>query len=151
MIVTARRCRAQKGSAMNPTGSSRLAVLAAVMALTSAAIAADPSIRKKGEPATFTGSSFGELVTKLGDDDTVVGTFDSGGKLRVKGNMDNPTYVGFWTADTAPKECDNERDGTSYWGKVKFEMSDAGRTYTGKWSYCDAEPDVAFQAKWDGK
>jgi hypothetical protein len=128
-----------------------LAALAAVMALTSAALAADPSIRKKGEPATFTGSSFGELVTKLGDDDTVVGTFDSGGKLRVKGNMDNPTYVGFWTADSAPTECDNERDGTSYWGKVKFEMSDAGRTYTGKWGYCEAEPDVAFQAKWDGK
>ena len=55
------------------------------------------------------------------------------------------------TADSAPTECDKERDGTSYWGKLKFEMSDAGRTYTGKWGYCEAEPDVAFQAKWDGK
>ena len=26
-----------------------------------------------------------------------------------------------------------------------------GRTYTGKWGYCDAEPDTNFQAKWDGK
>ena len=136
---------------MNLTGSSRLATLVALIAPTSAALAADPSIRTKGEPATFTRSSFGELVTKLGNDDTVAGTFDSGGKLLVKGNMDNPTYVGFWTADSAPTECDKERDGTSYWGKLKFEMSDAGRTYTGKWGYCEAEPDVAFQAKWDGK
>ena len=59
--------------------------------------------------------------------------------------------IGFWTADSAPTECDTERSGTSYWGKVTFEMSDAGRTYTGKWGYCDAEPDVTFQAKWDGK
>ena len=55
------------------------------------------------------------------------------------------------TASTAPKECDEEKGGTSYWGKVTFQMSDAGRTYTGKWGYCDAEPDTDFQAKWDGK
>ena len=46
---------------------------------------------KKGEPATFTGSSFGQLVTKLADDDMVTGTFDNDGTLKVKGNMDNPT------------------------------------------------------------
>jgi len=51
----------------------------------------------------------------------------------------------------AAERCDEEKEGSSYWGKVKFDMSDAGRTYTGKWSYCDAEPDTNFQAKWDGK
>jgi hypothetical protein len=101
------------------------------------AFAADPATRKKGEPATFTGSSFGQLVTKLTDDDTVTASFDNDGKLKVNGNMNDAGYVGFWTA-------------SSYWGKVKFEMSDFGRTYTGKWGYCDAEPDVNFQAKWDG-
>jgi hypothetical protein len=133
-------------------GRRRAAPLAAAILLVAAsAFAADPAIRKKGEPATFVGSSFGELVTVLDDGDTVLGTFDNDGKLAVKGNMDNPTYVGFWTASTAPKECEEEKDGTSYWGKVTFAMSDAGRTYTGKWGYCDAEPDTDFQAKWDGK
>ena len=132
-------------------GISRIAALAGIIAMAGGALAADPSIRKKGEPATFTGSSFGDLVTKLGDDDKVLGTFDKGGKLSVKGNMDNPNCVGFWTAESAPTECDNEREGTSYWGKLAFAMSDAGRTYTGKWGYCEAEPDVDFTAKWDGK
>ena len=80
-------------------GISRIAALAGIIAMTGGALAADPSIRKKGEPATFTGSSFGDLVTKLGDDDKVVGTFDKGGKLVARGNMDNPNYVGFWTAE----------------------------------------------------
>jgi hypothetical protein len=132
-------------------GFARATICTTLLIAAASAFAADPAIRKKGEPATFTGSSFGQLVTKLGDDDVVTGTFDNDGKLKVKGNMDNPTYVGVWTASTAPKECDEEKDGSSYWGKVKFDMSDAGRTYTGKWSYCDAEPDTNFQAKWDGK
>ena len=132
-------------------GLHRAAACAAVVLISASAFAADPAIRKKGEPATFTGSSFGQLVTKLADDDMVTGTFDNDGTLKVKGNMDNPTYVGFWTASTAPKECDEEKDGSSYWGKATFAMSDAGRTYTGKWGYCDAEPDTDFQAKWDGK
>src|SRR5690348_14725898 len=112
----------------------RIAVMVAALAVAGSALAADPAVRKKGEPATFVGSSFGNLVTTLGDDDTVAGTFDNDGKLLVKGNMDNPNYIGFWTAETAPKECDEERDGTSYWGKIAFAMSDAGRTYIGKWS-----------------
>ena len=132
-------------------GALRGAVTAAILLASASAFAADPAIRKKGEPATFTGSSFGQLVTKIADDDIVTGTFDNDGKLKVKGNMNSPTYVGHWTASTAPKECDEEKDGSSYWGKVTFEMSEAGRTYTGKWGYCDAEPDTNFQAKWDGK
>jgi len=128
----------------------RLVLVAAALSAT-ATFAADPTSRKKGEPATFAGSSFGQLVTKLGDDDVVTGTFDNEGALSVKGNMDNPNYVGFWTASTAPTECETERGSTTYWGKITFAMSDAGRTYTGKWGYCDADPDHAFTAKWDGK
>jgi hypothetical protein len=124
-----------------------LFALAALAAGTAAVLAADPLSRHKGDPATFTGSSFGPLVTMIGDDDTVTATFDNGGKFSVKGNMNNPNYVGFWT-DT---ECDAEKDGTKYWGKIEFAMSDAGRTYTGKWGSCDAAPDQAFVAKWDGK
>jgi hypothetical protein len=135
---------------MRMPGIFRIVTLASALAITVGAFAADPAIRKKGEPATFVGSSFGNLVTTIGDEDAVAGTFDKGGKLLVKGNMNNPTYVGLWTADSAPKECDTEREGSAYWGKVTFDMSDAGRTYTGKWGYCDAEPDTPFQAKWDG-
>jgi len=137
---------------MRPNLAARVMLAALLPAMTaSLALAADPMSRKKGDPATFTGSSFGQLVTVLGDDDTVTGTFDNDGKLSVKGNMNNPSYVGIWTASTAPTECDSEKNGSTYWGNITFEMSDAGRTYTGKWGYCDAEPDRAFQAKWDGQ
>jgi hypothetical protein len=136
---------------MNVPKLQRAVAPATILLAAASAFAADPAIRKKGEPATFAGSSFGQLVTILGDDDVVTGTFDNDGKLKVKGNMDNPTYVGLWTASTAPKECDEEKDGSSYWGKVTFAMSDSGRTYAGKWGYCDADPDTDFQAKWDGK
>ncbi len=136
---------------MNIATFQRALAAAGILLVAASAFAADPAVRKKGEPATFTGSSFGQLVTVLADDDVVAGTFDNDGKLKVKGNMDNPNYVGIWTASTAPKECDEEKNGSSYWGKVMFAMSDAGRTYTGKWGYCDAEPDTDFQAKWDGK
>ncbi len=61
---------------------------ASILLATASALAADPTIRKKGEPTTFIGSSFGQLVTVLADDDDVVtGTFDNDGKLKVKGNM----------------------------------------------------------------
>jgi hypothetical protein len=140
-----------KGIAMTVSARVCLAALAALIAGAAAGLAADPMSRHKGDPATFTGSSFGQLVTMIGDDDTVTATFDNGGKFSVKGNMDNPNYVGFWTADTADTECDTEKDGTKYWGKIEFAMSDAGRTYTGKWGSCDAAPDHAFVAKWDGK
>src|ERR1041384_3781418 len=132
-------------------GALRGAVTAAILLASASAFAADPAIRKKGEPATFTGSSFGQLVTKIADDDIVTGTFDNDGKLKVKGNMNSPTYVGHWTASTAPKECDEEKGGSRYWGKVAVERSEAGRTSTGKWGYCEAEPDTDFQAKGDGK
>jgi hypothetical protein len=139
-----------KGTLMAGYASWRIALTVALAAVAGGAIAADPTMRKKGEPATFIGSSFGQLVTVIGDDDALTGTFDNDGKLKAKGNMDNPTYVGVWTASTSPTQCDAEKDGSSYWGKVTFQMSDAGRTYTGKWGYCDSEPDRAFEAKWDG-
>jgi hypothetical protein len=132
------------------TAAKTLVLLAALLTAT-AAFAADPMSRKKGEAATFTGSSFGQLTTLLADDDVVTGTFDNDGKLSVKGSMSDPNYTGYWTASKAPTECESEKEGTSYWGKLTFAMSDAGRTYSGKWSYCDADPDRAFQAKWDGK
>jgi hypothetical protein len=135
---------------MNSWITVRVGLAAALLAVSLSAFATDPMSRRKGEPATFVGSSFGQLVTVTGDDDTLTATFDNGGKLSVKGNPDNPSYVGFWTADTAPTGCDSQKDGTAYWGKIKFEMSDAGRTYTGAWGYCDAEPTHQFQAKWDG-
>jgi len=135
----------------NMRTATHLAVAIGVLAIAGSAFAADPATRKKGESATFTGSSFGQLVTNIGDDDVLTGTYDNDGKLTVKGNMNDPTYVGFWTASTAPQECDSEKDGTKYWGRVSFAMSDAGRTYTGTWGYCDANPDRNFVAKWDGK
>ena len=138
----------------SPRPFSRIAVSILILLwfsdVVTSVYAADPAIRRKGEPATFVGSSFDQLVSVLANDDIVTGTFDNHGKLEVKGNMDNPTYVGIWTASTAPEECDTEKEGSSYWGKVTFAMSDAGRTYTGKWGYCEAEPDRNFQAKWDG-
>ncbi len=108
--------------------------------------------RKKGEPATFAGSSFGQLVTVLGDDDVVTGTFDNDGKLSVKGNMDNPNYVGFWTASTAPTECDTEKNEHDLLGQAHLcHERRRPHLYRQVELLATPNPTTPFEAKWDGK
>jgi hypothetical protein len=129
----------------------RRAGLFAVLLLTPLfAFAADLATAKKGEYTTFIGSSFGKLAITVDDDAGFIGTFDKGGKIATKISMEREQWEGSWTASEAPEECDSKKNGTSYWGKVIFKVSDDGNNITGKWGSCDAAPDTEFKAKWDG-
>jgi hypothetical protein len=103
------------------------------------------------EDDTYVGSSFGKLRVTMKDDGGLVGSFDKGGKLVTALTKDHNGWEGVWTADEAPKECDSEKNGSSYWGNIFLTVAEGGRVLTGKWGYCDTEPDTDFQAKWDGK
>lgn len=57
-------------------------------------------------------------------------------------------FEGVWTTPKADNECASAEEGSKHWGKVWFKLSDFGRTMTGKWGYCDKEPDQDFKAEW---
>lgn len=130
-----------------------LALSAIVLAGAGTAAAAqdkDPATRKIGESSTRT-SSFGTLVdvTVRKDDDLGVdATFEDGGKFATKEIVARDRFEGLWTTTSGDKECATAQQGTKHWGKLWFKMSEMGRVFTGKWGYCDAEPDEEFKAEW---
>ncbi len=91
------------------------------------------------------------LVFTIKQDGGLDGTFDKGGKLVTALTKDRNGWEGIWTADEAPKECESEKNGSSYWGNVSLTVAEGGRVLTGKWGYCDADPDVQFKAELESK
>jgi hypothetical protein len=111
----------------------------------------DPAIRKKGE-VSIRETTFGKMTDKIfSTDDAIDGieaTFEDGGKFSVKAKgMDDP-YVGLWIWPKGEQECATAQGGSKYWGKITFKLSEFGRVMTGKWGYCDKEPDQDFKAEW---
>ena len=129
---------------------------AALLVLGSAGAAladADPATRKMGEESVRE-SSFGTLTDKMlrkDDDVGIDGTFDEGGKLFTTENSKTDRFEGVWTTPKGDKECATAQQGSKNWGKVWFKLSEFGRVMTGKWGYCDAEPDEEFKAEWKKK
>ncbi len=124
-------------------GSCRAALLTSVLLVSGVAFAADYD--------TYVGSSFGKLKVTIKQDGGLDGTFDKGGKLVTALTKDRNGWEGIWTADEAPKECESEKNGSSYWGNVSLTVAEGGRVLTGKWGYCDADPDVQFKAELESK
>jgi hypothetical protein len=129
--------------------------IAALLLVSSAGTAlanTDPAIRKKGQESVRE-TTFGKMTDKFVDpgDDAFMGmeaTFEDGGKMSVKAKgMDDP-MVGFWIWPKGEQECATARGGSKYWGKISFQLSEFGRVLTGKWGYCDKEPDQDFKAEW---
>ena len=130
-----------------------IAALLAAGSVIGAALAADPARRGRGEESTRT-STFGTLTDKMirkDEDMGIDGTFDDGGKIITKENSATDRFEGIWTTPKGEQPCSTEQGGTKNWGKIWFKLSEMGRTFTGKWGYCDKEPDQDFTAKWDGK
>lgn len=130
-----------------------LMLAASILASTITAAAAqdtDPATRKIGESSTRT-SSFGTLVdvtVRKGDDLGVDATFEDGGKFATREIAARDRFEGMWTTTSGDIECATAFQGTKHWGKLWFKMSEMGRVFTGKWGYCDAEPDEDFKAEW---
>lgn len=114
----------------------------------------DPATRKMGEESTRT-SSFGKLVDKMikkDDDLGIDAKFEDGdGKIVTKEISARDRFEGVWVTPKGDKECATAQEGSKNWGKIWFKLSDFGRVFTGKWGYCDAEPNEDFKAEWQKK
>jgi len=48
--------------------------------------------------------------------------------------------TGYWIENSSNHPCASERDGSRYWGRIKWKFDGGFNTFSGTWSYCDKEP-----------
>lgn len=53
---------------------------------------------------------------------------------------DAHTISGYWVQPGSSVNCGVEREGSNYWGRIRWTFDENFATFTGLWSYCDAEP-----------
>ena len=75
---------------------------------------------------TFNGNRTGKIA-EYGSD-----------KGRIVGNIQGNHINGYWVEYSSARRCSTEKDGSFYWGRFVVDLT--GNKFTGKWSYCDAEP-----------
>ena len=66
---------------------------------------------------------------------------------RLFGNYSESVLSGYWVETKAARKCSTPKDGTLYWGKIRFTFDFYFNEYHGVWGYCDDEP----KSKWSGK
>lgn len=84
-------------------------------------------------------STYGDITFTRRSDASVRGTYptDSG---RIIGTISGNMLVGYWVEENAAQRCEQNRDGSPYWGRIRYQFTDDGRAFTGIWGYCKAEP-----------
>ena len=131
------------------TGSFKqgLRVACAVAALSLAAMSATaqaaPNDWRVGGPSSgdFGGAwntSEGSMTLQQSGGD-VSGTYsqDNG---RIEGQVSGSRLTGYWGEDSSANPCPTQRLGTSAWGRIDWALDADARHFSGRWSYCDAEP-----------
>jgi len=69
------------------------------------------------------------------------------GRLLLQRKADDVT--GYWVENSSHQQCASERDGSRYWGRIKWKFNSGFNVFSGTWSYCDADP--AAGKDWHGK
>ena len=69
---------------------------------------------------------------------TIEGTFDYQGG-RVYGTMTGNVLSGKWSQTRSGQECKHPELGSKFWGQLKFVFDAGGNSFTGDWSYCEAD------------
>ena len=69
---------------------------------------------------------------------TVEGTYDYQGG-RIYGTMTGAVLEGKWSQTSSGQECKHPELGSKYWGRLKFTFDEFGDSFTGDWSYCEAD------------
>lgn len=99
-------------------------------------------------------TSEGRMALKFpteGQDDTIVtGSYSQDGG-RIEGYVQNNVLNGYWAENSSSQRCSEPRLGTYHWGRIQFVVNATGNEFDGKWSYCDAEPDLAWTGKRFGR
>jgi hypothetical protein len=79
----------------------------------------------------------------------VTGTY-GGDNGRVDGQVQGNRFTGYWGEDGSAQQCGTQRLGTYFWGRVEWVLAADGRSFEGRWSYCDAEPGSAWTGQRTG-
>ena len=103
---------------------------------------AEPTI--EGEWLSLSGQL---TFVRLGQGD-YEGKYVSKGWLRLRGILEGDTFEGHWTGPSAPKACEVARDGSLYWGRVRFTFDAEFTRFDGNWTYCD---ETRWSGDWVGK
>ena len=85
-------------------------------------------------------TSEGNLTLEL-DGSSVRGSYDVD-EGRIEGTLDGDLLSGHWGEAGSARQCDTERLGTFYWGRIEWTFG-AG-TFAGNWGYCEDEPTGAW-------
>lgn len=85
-------------------------------------------------------SSYGDIDFKAEADGTLRSTYGSN-NARLLVRFDGSVFEGIWAKDYPRPYCSTTRDGSSYWGRVRFEYDAKKDKYVGKWGYCENEMD----------
>lgn len=70
--------------------------------------------------------------------DVVAGTYE-GGRSMVTGILRDRVFEGIWFKPRSGRACPTEREGTRYWGRLRFRFVN-DTSFEGAWGYCGDEP-----------
>lgn len=59
---------------------------------------------------------------------------------RIIATVNGHTLSGYWVQDSGDNPCEEERDGSLYWGIVRFEANEDFSAIEGAWGLCGQEP-----------
>lgn len=70
----------------------------------------------------------------------VLGGYDlDNGRMRGE-FVSDVVYEGYWIEDTSRNRCDEEKDGSHHWGRLRMEFYSPERDeFDAKWGYCDED------------
>jgi hypothetical protein len=60
---------------------------------------------------------------------------------RIIGTVNGRKLEGYWIQDSGETPCETERDGSLFWGSVKFQANESFTEIGGAWGLCDQEPE----------
>jgi hypothetical protein len=87
------------------------------------------------------------MVLREAGNNRVVGSYTSDGG-QVQFTKEGFKLVGYWGEGTSQEDCRETKQvnqkNTRYWGKMVLEFNENLSTYTGKYSYCNANPTTTW-------
>jgi hypothetical protein len=92
------------------------------------------------KPVDFTGSwmTTEGIVPFTQNGAALKGTYPLN-KGRISATVTGDTAEGYWAQSDSVHRCTGTKDGSHYWGRVKFAADPGGQTFSGRRNYCDLE------------
>jgi hypothetical protein len=108
--------------------------------------------RAAGKPFDFTGSwlTTEGIVPFTQHGATLKGTYPlKNGRLSL--TVTGDTAEGFWAQSDSVNRCAATRDGSHYWGRVKFTIDPGGQSFNGRRNYCEQRVSEPGGDEFDGR